>query len=299
MPRHVAEGEQVKIDETALGGLIEESQDTHADALRAASEPLRDMVDLGHQTRAGGMDADENRAFASENRGRLARTAMRAGGLLGATGVIAAIADFIGGPAFASSGTDVQVLQTASSIEVLAISTYKTALTLPYIGGSQANAVIKAFATTTMGQHSDHLAAFQAATTALGGAKQGNPDPAFVPVVDSAVKSITKSSATEGALLVVGLALELENIAAETYVNNMSLLSDANAKKVTASIMGVEAQHVAILNAVQALLKAGAASDIALPPPAAKLPAAAGSVGFPNAFYPTSNAAPATQGAKS
>ena len=40
--------------------------------------------------------------------------------------------------------------------------------------------------------------------------------------------------------------------------------------------MGVEAQHVAILLAVQALLKGGAAADITLPPPAAKLPAAAG-----------------------
>jgi hypothetical protein len=95
----------------------------------------------------------------------------------------------------------------------------------------------------------------------------------------------------------VALAIELENIAAETYVNNMSLLANANAKKVTASIMGVEAQHVAILNAVQALLKAGASADITLPPPAAKLPAAAGSVGFPNAFYPVSSAAPASQGA--
>jgi rubrerythrin len=290
----------MKFDETALGGLIEESQDTHADALRAAREPLRDMVDLGRAARAGrGLDAGENRAFAGENRRRLARTAKRAGGLLAATGVVAAIADLIGSPAFASSGTDVQVLQTASSIEVLAISTYKTALSLPYIGGSDANPVIKAFATTTMSQHSDHLAAFQAATTALGGEKQTKPDPAFVPVVDKAVASITKASAADGALMVVGLALELENIAAETYVNNMSLLSDANAKKVTASIMGVEAQHVAILNAVQALLKAGDGADITLPPPAAKLPAAAGSVGFPNAFYPTAAAAPASQGALS
>jgi Ferritin-like domain len=290
----------VEIDETALGGLIEESRDTHADALRAAREPLADLVDLGRQTRAGsGPDADESRAFADKNRRWLAATAMRAGGLLAATGVIGAIADFIGSPAFASSGTDVQVLQTASSIEVLAVAAYKTALTLPYIGGSAANPVIKAFATTTMGQHADHLAAFQSATTALGGTKQTKPDPAFVPVVNKAVASITKASDSAGALLVVGLALELENIAAETYVNNMSLLSNANAKKVTASIMGVEAQHVAILLAVQALLKAGASADISLPPPTAKLPAAAGSVGFPNAFYPTSNAAPASQGALS
>jgi hypothetical protein len=291
----------VDFDEAALSGLTEQSQDTHADAMRASQEPLHDMVDLGRQARSSGngLDPEENRGFATENRRRLSATARKAGGLLAATGVVAAIADFIGSPAFASSGTDVQVLQTASSIEVLAVTTYKTALTLPYIGGSSANAVIKAFATTTMKQHADHLAAFQSATTALGGAKQTKPDPAFVPVVDKAVKSITAASPTEGALLVVGLALELENVAAETYVNNMSLLSDANAKKVTASIMGVEAQHVAILNAVQALLKAGAGADITLPPPAAKLPAAAGKVGFPNAFYPTSSAAPATQGALS
>jgi hypothetical protein len=288
----------MEIDESALRGLIEESQDTHADGVRASREPLENLVDLGRQARAGGStDPEENRAFARENRSRLAVTARRAGGLLAGAGVVAAFADFVGGTAFASSGTDVQVLQTASSIEVLAVATYKTALGLPYIGGSEANPVIKAFATTTMSQHADHLAAFQAATTALGGKKQSSPDPAFVPVVDKAVASITKATAANGALLVVGLALELENIAAETYVNNMSLLTSANAKKVTASIMGVEAQHVAILNAVQALLKAGDGADITLPPPAAKLPAAAGSVGFPNAFYPVSSAAPATQGA--
>ncbi|HEX4831848.1 MAG TPA: ferritin-like domain-containing protein [Trebonia sp.] len=103
--------------------------------------------------------------------------------MLAATG---ALAGFIGRPAFAAAGTDVQVLQTASSIEVLAVSTYKTALGLPYIGGGSANPVIKAFATTTMNQRSQHLAAFQSATTALGGAKQASPDPAFVPVVKRA-----------------------------------------------------------------------------------------------------------------
>ena len=43
----------MEIDETALNGLIEQSRDTHADAQRAAREPLADMVDLGRQTRAG------------------------------------------------------------------------------------------------------------------------------------------------------------------------------------------------------------------------------------------------------
>src|SRR5579875_1265838 len=117
----------MELDEAALRGLLEESRDTHADAIRGVREPLSDLVGLGREARAGGgLDPDENRAFAAENRRRLAGTAKKAGGLLAATGIIAAIADFVGGPAFASSGTDVQVLQTASSIEVLAVSTYRT-----------------------------------------------------------------------------------------------------------------------------------------------------------------------------
>ena len=69
-------------------------------------------------------------------------------------------------------------------------------------------------------------------------------------------------------------------------------------KALFASIMGIEAQHVSVLLAVQALLKAGAPQLISLVPgTAAALPAAAGSVGFPNAFYKTNMAAPAKQGA--
>ena len=69
-------------------------------------------------------------------------------------------------------------------------------------------------------------------------------------------------------------------------------------KALFASVMGIEAQHVSVLLAVQALLMAGAPQLISLAPgTAAALPAAAGSVGFPHAFYPTSSAAPARQGA--
>ena len=58
-----------------------------------------------------------------------------------------------------------------------------------------------------------------------------------------------------GTLGVVGLALELENIAAETYVKDTTLVSSTSNKALFASIMGIEAQHVAVLLAVQALLK--------------------------------------------
>jgi hypothetical protein len=239
------EGEHVEIDETALRGLIEESRDTHADGVRAAREPLADMVDLGHQARAGAStDPDENRAFARENRSRLAATARRAGGLLGAGGVIAAIADLVGSPAFASSNTDVQVLQTASSIEVLAISTYKTALSLPYIGGSAANPVIKAFATTTMSQHADHQKAWNAVLTAAGKKPVTAVDPVVQPTINTAFAKVTNVAG------LAELALMVENIAGETYQNGLAVISSAAGIKTAASIEPVEFQHAAILSFV-------------------------------------------------
>jgi hypothetical protein len=180
----------------------------------------------------------------------------------------------------------------------LAVSTYKTALTLPYIGGSSANPVVTKFSQVTMGQHAQHADAFNAAVKSLGGKAQTKPDPAFVPVVKKAVAGLGSATPAQGALGVVALALELENIAAETYVKDTALATKATNKALLASIMGIEAQHVSVLLAVQALLMAGAPQLISLSPgTAAMLPAAAGSVGFPNAFYKTNSAAPAGQGA--
>lgn len=280
--------------------LLEASQDLHSDAMVTTRQSLDELVELGHERRAdGGIDPEESRATAQATRAGISR-GLAIGGGAGAAALGAALLGLTASAAFADTPSDVQMLQTSASIENLAVKTYSTALTLPYIGGSSANEVVKAFAQTTMAQHAQHAQAFNSAATALGGKAQTSPDPKYVPVVDNAVASITKQSPTAGALAVVGLAITLENVAAETYVANCSKLSDTNSKKVTASIMGVEAQHVATLLAVQALLKAGAANLIALSPTVvAQLPAAAGSVGFPNTFYPTDMASPASEGALS
>ena len=281
----------VDIDPQAMGVLMEESQDLHHDAMATTAGALDEMVETGLEVRAhDDIDPDESRQVA-DRRSQLMTGALFGGGILAAAGIAGAFETLFASPAFASSATDVQVLQTASSIEVLAVATYKTALTLPFIGGSSANPVVKTFATTTMQQHSQHLSAFNAAITGLGGKTQTNPDPVLAKVVQAAVPGLTSPGP------VVALALELEQGAAETYVADVAALTDANARKVTASIMGVEAQHASILLAVKALLAGNAANLIALPPDVSALPAAAGSVGFPDAFYPTSQARPATEGA--
>ena len=260
----------MSIDERGLEALLEQSQDTHADAMRHTRETLPDLVDLGRAARA---DGDEDRS------GPAVRPVIFGGGLLAAAGLGAAFAALLATPAFAESSKDVQILQTAASIENLAVATYQTALTLPFIGGASANPVVKTFAMKTMSQHADHAMALQRRGRASWAAKaQHQPDPKLLAVVDQAKAGLTSAPP------VVDLAIELENDAAANYVQDVSALSNKDARNVTASIMGVEAQHVAILYAVKALLAGGAADLIALPPAVAQLPAAAGSVGFPNAF---------------
>lgn len=281
-----------EIDSSALAPLLEESHDAHADSMASTRAILDEMVELGHEHRSAGLDPDEGRAFAARRTELLAPAF--GGKILAAAGAGAAFATMLAGKAFASQPTDVQIVQTAASIEALAVATYQTALSLPFIGGSSANGVVKAFVQMTIGQHQQHQQAFNAAVTRLGGKAQNNPDPALLQVVDQAKPGLTAPEP------VVALALELEQGAAETYVADVAALQDANAKAVTASIMGVEAQHAAILRAVQALLQANAPQLIALPPaPLSSLPPAAGSVGFPDAFFPTNDARPATEGALS
>lgn len=276
------------VDTRGLGELTEASEDLHSDAMRqsrtafdayveSAADPARDPAP--HDQAARDQAARER-----AGRFRRGRGPAVAAGLAGA-GVVAMAAR-------ASAATpDVAILQTAASIENLAVGTYSTALTLPFIGGSSANAVVKAFATKTMAQHSDHAKAFNAAAVKLGGKAQTNPDPKYAKIVEAAVPTI------KGPADVVALATTLEDVAAQTYTRNVGLVGSAELRQLFGSVAAVEAQHRAILLAVAALLKGNAADLITLPPPAAKLPAAAGSVGFPDAFYPTRMASPSTEGA--
>jgi len=181
----------MNVDPRALNELLEESQDLQADALRPTRDALDELVDVncsGAET-----DAHENLAFHEGHR-RGVFTSLASAPLLAAAGGLTLVGALASSAAAASS-QDIQILQTAASIENLAVATYKTALTLPYIGSSSANAVVNKFARVTMNQHAQHADAFNAAARALGGKIQTKPDPAFVPVVNKAVASLSGASA--------------------------------------------------------------------------------------------------------
>jgi len=287
----------MKIDTAAFEVLMEESRDLQVDAMRTAKESLPALAQI-REERNGEVNTDEIEHFNDARRGMLAKMGYGVGGvatraLLGG-GFGGLFAGLLATPARADTALDVQILQTAQSLEALAIATYTIALgegpdkanapaakAVAGITVASAKATVAAFAMETRRQHTEHKNAFKAQTITLGGKAQDSPNPKFLDTVMKAAPDLTTPAK------VVDLAATLEKVATDTYLVNLTLLQDQKSKGIMASVMAIECQHLATLRAVAALLAGGAPELIAVPFPAAdipKLPAAAGSVAFPNAL---------------
>ena len=276
------------VDDRSLRLLIDESQDLHSQAIAEARNSIPDLRDLAADRRnAGDQEVDDSRleSFESSRSSLVSRLGLALGGVLG----FSAVSSVFANSASAADGDiDVMILQTAVSLELLAVATYDAALTLPFI--ADGNPVIKAFAETTRKQHAEHRAAFSAQTKALGGTDQTKTNPKYTPVVEAA-KPTLKAPAD-----VVKLAATLEEVATDTYLADLNMFTDVKSRMLMASVMGVECQHLSTLRAVGALL-AGAPELIAIPTDVTKLPKAAGSVAFPKPFEETNLASPPEEGA--
>lgn len=278
------------LNDRAMRSLLEESQDLQVDAMRDTKAPLAELRDIRASRAGKPPDVERIREY---ELGR--RTLLKAGGfglgVLATSGLITTafgqqVAAVVGAPAQVDTDVDIQIFQTAVSLENLAVAAYAAALELPFITD---NDVIRTFAETTMMQHSEHAAAFNAQSESLGGARQDGTNPKYTPIVEG--------TDLPDAMAVVELAATLEEVATDTYLANLSLLSEGNMRLLMASVMGVETQHLAVLRAVGALLDGGVPELIAIPTDVAALPAAAGSVSFPEPFEEPNLASPPEEGA--
>ena len=280
----------MRVDDRRLGELITESQDLQVDALRTAKEVRPALVELSHSSTP--KDPDVVTRFNTERRrilrnGGLGAGALAARGLLG-TAFGTAVMGIVARPAAAQEDVSIMIFQTASSLEILAVAAYEAALGLPFFGD---NAVVKTFAETTMMQHSEHNKAFQAQAESLGGEPRTTPSDKYAPVVAEATPGLVDYPA------VVALASTLEEVAQDTYIANLALLPADESRQLMASVLAVETQHLATLRAVGALLEGGVPELIAIPTDLAALPAAAGSVAFPEPFEEAQMASPPEEGA--
>ena len=276
------------VDVRAFDRLIEESQDLHTDAMVVARTTLPDLADAAADRRCAGVSTEPAMAdsFTASRTSLAKRLSLALGGILGVGAVSSVMAR---GVAAADGDVDVMQLQTAVSLELLAVATYGAALTLPFISGG--NPVIVKFAQTTMQQHDQHRQAFSAQIKTLGGTDQTATNPKYTPVVEAAKPTL------KAPIDVVKLAMTLEQVATETYLADLNRYKDVTSRELMASVMGVECQHLATLRAVAALLDGGGEALIAIPTDVTKLPAAAGSVAFPDAFEGIKLASPPEEGA--
>lgn len=195
-------------------------------------------------------------------------------------------------PVTADQALDVQLLQTAASVENALVDAYDVLLALPSLAGASANPVLKTLMTQSRLQHIDHATACNDLAGKLGGRPQSGANAAVAQMLARARNGLTDIGP------MVDLALQIEIVAAQTYQNDVALFADVNARRLAAMIMGVESQHVGTLAVVKALLGARALDLVVLDTQtASRLPPEAVKAGFPEAFSKPDEARPPAEGA--
>lgn len=244
----------IEISEAQLVSMTRDLDELHHATLPAMQEAASEWAELQRELRTGVRSLTEVGATRR-------RFLVGAAGVTLGAAVLAACGDdesdtsassgsgsspTTAGGASGDMATDLKVAALAASLENLAVGTYQAGIDAATAGkiGKVPPAVVT-FAQTAQAQHRDHAAAWNSVLAAAGKPK--------VTGVDVTVKRAAVDPAFAKVKDVVGLAtlaLELENVAAATYLNGLGILSDAGAIKTSASIQPVEMQHAAILNFV-------------------------------------------------
>ncbi len=144
-----------------------------------------------------------------------------------------------------SHATDLTLLRTASSIEILAVESYGAALAL----GKVTTPGIKQTLELFRSQHQDHANLLSTVTTDAGGTPYTKPNLYLAyEIIEPTVKGIRTEAD------VVGMATELENTAAQTYVNAGGVLTTPTLRAAIMSIGATEARHLTALYLIQQLV---------------------------------------------
>jgi Ferritin-like domain len=232
------------ITEGELKALTVELDDMHHDSMPQVYATVAEWADMGSGRRIA--------TATPSRRGFLAGSGLAIGGLIlaacGSSKKSGTASTTAPGstPTTGAANSDLQIAALATSLENLAIATYQAGIDAATAGklGKVPPAVVT-FAQTAQSQHKDHAAAWNAILSGAGKAKvtgvdmtvkTGVIDPAFAKVTDVAGLAM--------------LALQLEEVAAATYLESIALIKAPGGIKTSASIHPVELQHAAILNFV-------------------------------------------------
>jgi hypothetical protein len=264
-------GDELSISENELVRRTKELDELHHDeSFPAMRSSVEEWVELNHDRRRGALSEGSVTEMVSRRKLLIGGGAAAIGGVLLAacssskattSTTKPGTATANGGTSLASLTGDLKVAALAASLENLGIYAYNAGIKAAVAGklGSVPPAIVT-FAMTAKDQHTQHAAAWNAALTGAGESKVTETDPALTPTVNQMFGQVTDVAG------LAKLALEIENIAGQTYQAAIGALSSKSAIQTAASIHPVEMQHAAILNLVL------------------------GNYPVPNAFNPTSSA---------
>lgn len=212
---------------------------------------LASVAELADQVREE-MAAIRRAAHIAATRRTFLRGGLVTAGAVGGAALVSACGGGGGGGAASSSSStpsvpavDLTVSRLAASLEVLAVSTYGAALKAAQGGAFGAvPAAFGTFAQTAQSQHQQHQDAWNAILGSAGQPKQTQPNPKYNGIVQQQLGQLKTLKD------VANLALTLETVAMETYVAGTGLVQTQKGRQTSLSIAPVEAQHVAILQAV-------------------------------------------------
>jgi len=134
------------------------------------------------------------------------------------------------------------IAMLAAGLEVLAVDTYTAAADAATAGdlGEVPPAVVE-YVTTALAHHEEHLASWNEVLTGGGNEEVTEPNADLKPTVDDAFGQVTDVTGA------ATLALMLEQIAAQTYLDAASQLTTPEAIELASSIYIIDMQHSALL----------------------------------------------------
>jgi hypothetical protein len=239
------ERKQIEVSESEIVRMTKDLDDLHHDvslpalrrAVREWSEEIREALAKGASMRAS------RRGFLGV-----------ASGTIAAGALLAACSSSSSKPKAASPSSsvpanypanltgDLAVVALAASLENLGVYAYKAGINAAVAGklGTVPPAVVT-FAKTAMSQHQEHAQAWNSVLASAGLPAVTKTTPKLTPVVNQKFASVTDVTS------LAQLALELENIAGQTYQVAVGAVKSQKGVATAATIQPVELQHAAIL----------------------------------------------------
>jgi hypothetical protein len=242
--------QEIAISEAELVAMTNDLEDAHHETLPSMRDSLAEWGESNDDIRTGitrlVSTPSSRRAFLLGGGAVLGGVALVGSGMGSGLAAAATRRGAMGVPSATSAqklSGDLAVVALAASLENLAVGTYQAAIDAVTQGKLTGvpDAVVT-FAMTAQSQHKDHAAAWNGVLTGAGKKAVSGVDLTVKKSVDKAFAQVKDVPG------LAKLALDLENVAAATYIAAMGVVKDPAGIKTAATIQPVEMQHAAILN---------------------------------------------------